>query len=373
MLYLKNILVIFGGVSQEHDISVITGVLTLNTIDACKYLTIPIYIDKNGAWFTGEELNDVSVYKNLDVKKLKRAILISGDNTLYIVDKKLKPVCQIDAAINCLHGRNGEDGSIAGVINLSKIALASPNIFSSSMSMDKDITKKCLQGLGVNTVRSVTVERDSYYKDKNGAFSQIERLGFPVIIKPCSSGSSIGITVCRERSELFAAMELAFRFDVKLIAEVFMQGFYDVNCACYCSGGEFIVSECERPHGGEFLSFADKYQGAKTGSTSEFPANIDKAVSEKIKQTTKLVYKTFGFSGIVRIDYLVCNNEVYLNEINSIPGSLAYYLFCKSTKEFSKLLSSLIEESLLRAKAYYNCQFTYASNVLQLDGVKLKK
>ncbi len=370
---MKNILVIFGGVSQEHDISVITGVLTLNAIDSLAYKPIPVYIDENGTWFTGENLNDIGIYKTLDKSKLKKVTLLSGDNTLYVVDKKIKAVCRIDVAINCLHGRNGEDGSVAGVLYLSKIALASPNVFSSAMSMDKDITKKCLKGFDIKTVNSVTVERDNYYKAKDEIFCKIEKLGYPVIIKPCSSGSSIGITVCKDRKELFSAVELAFRFDIKLVAEEFMQGFYDINCACYAVDGKCVVSECERPHGGEFLSFSDKYQGAKGGNSTEFPAKIAESVSEKIKQITKFVYKIFGFSGIVRIDYLVNGEEVYLNEINSVPGSLAYYLFCRSTKEFSKLLTSIIEESLLRAKSYYNCQFTYKSNVLKLDGVKIRK
>ncbi len=373
MLFLKNILVIFGGVSQEHDISVITGVLTLNAIDNLTYNPIPVYIDENGTWFTGENLNDIGIYKALDKSKLKKVTLLSGDNTLYVVNKKIKAICHIDCAINCLHGRNGEDGSVAGVLNLSKIALASPNIFSSAMSMDKDFTKKCLKGFGIKTANSVTVERDNYYRGKDEVFSEIESLGYPVIIKPCSSGSSIGITVCKNRNELFTAVELAFRFDVKLVAEEFMQGFYDINCACYSAHGKYVVSECERPHGGEFLSFSDKYQGAKTGNSTEFPAKIDESVSQNIKEITKFVYKTFGFSGIVRIDYLVKAEEVYLNEINSVPGSLAYYLFCGSTKEFSKLLTLIIEEGLLKAKSYYNCQFMYKSNVLKLDGVKLRK
>ena len=370
---MKNILIIFGGVSQEHDISVITGVLTLNAVDSSLYNAIPIYIDKNGFWLSGESLNDISVYKNIDKVKLKRVTLLCGDNTLYQIDKKLKPVCPVDGAINCLHGRNGEDGSVAGVLNLSKIALASPNIFSSAMSMDKDITKKCLNGFNVKTVNSVTAVREEYYKDKEKIFNQIELLGYPVIIKPCSSGSSIGISVCKNRGELFSATELAFRFDIKLIAEEFMQGYYDINCACYGAGGEYVVSECEKPHGGEFLSFSDKYQGAKTGSATEFPAKIDISVSQNIKDITKFVYKTFGFSGVVRIDYLVNGEDVYLNEINSIPGSLGYYLFSNSTKEFSKLLTKLIEESLLKAKSYYNCQFSFKSNVLMLGGVKLRK
>ena len=368
---MKKILVFFGGRSQEHDISVITGVLTLNSLDKSKYDAVPVYIDKDGLWWTGKGLNDVTRFKSDKIKALERVTLLFGDDTLYKVGKSLKKICVAAGAINCTHGRNG--GTVSAVCRLCNIALASPDLFCSALAMDKDVSKKCLAGLGVDTVRGETVGRTEYYSDKKRFLSLVAALGYPVIVKPCSSGSSIGAGVAKDETELCAALDTAFRFDVKVVVEEFMAGYFDVNCACYKVGGKYVVSECERPFGGEFLSFSDKYLGSKTGGGRQFPADIPESVADRIKQTTEKVYSAFGFSGVVRIDYLVSGEKVYLNEINAVPGSLAYYLFCDKISDFKDLLTALIEESFAKNRAYLGSVFAFSSNVLNIDGIKGKK
>ena len=371
---MKKIAVFFGGMSQEHDVSVITGVFTLNCLDKTKYEGVPIYVSKDGLWFSGKSLFNISDFRFGEPKGLKRVALFAGDNNLYEMGARLKRKFVLSGAINCMHGRNGEDGTLAAVCKLSKVPLASPDLFSSAMAMDKELTKTCLNAIGVKTAEGFTVARADYYADTRGFIKKTEKLGYPVIIKPCSSGSSIGITVAHNEKEAEKGLNKAFTYDVKAVVERFIKGASDVNCACYKAGGSIFVSECERPAGGEFLSFNDKYLGgAKSPVKRQFPAKISKTISDEIKATTAYVYKKFDFSGIVRIDYLVCGDEIVLNEINSVPGSLAYYLFCDKIADFTNLLTALIEESFTKWREYFNCRFTFSSSVLALDGVIMKK
>ena len=370
---LKKIIVFFGGKSTEHDISVITGTLTVNSLDKEKFSPVPVYVDKNGRWWTGKAACDVRNFKDGDPKDMKRVALFSGDNVLYALDKKIKALCGVYGAINCMHGRNGEDGTIAAVCRLSGIPLASSDMFSSALAMDKEMTRKCVSALGVRIADGFAVTREDYYSDAANAFKNAERIGYPVIVKPANSGSSIGVSVARDQDEFTDSLSLAFRFDVKVVVEKFLQGAKDVNCAAYRSGGKIRVSECETAHGGMFLSFGDKYLGSKTGGGRRFPADIDERLSEEIKKTTADVYNAFGFSGIVRIDYLLCDGKVYLGEINSVPGSLAYYLFCNKISEFTDLLTDLLTESHKNFLEYEHSETTFKSSVLSISGAGVKK
>lgn len=370
---MKNILVIFGGKSQEHDISVITGVLTLNALDKSKFVGVPVYIDKDGRWWTGKKLNSIANFKNGTPKGLTPVALFCGESALYSVKGRVRSLLKVSGAINCTHGRNGEDGTIAGFLKLCNVPLASPDTFCSAMAMDKDVTKLCLKGLGIKCVDSVTVYRKDYYKDRLTVLDKLDSSGYPLIIKPCSSGSSIGITVARNRVEASAAFDEAFAFDVKALAERYLEGAIDINCAAYSTGKGVVVSECERPFGGEILSFSDKYLGSKSGGKRQFPAEIEEKTVSEIKSTTAQIYETFGFSGIVRMDYLIFGDDVYLNEINAVPGSLGYYLFCNKISEFTDLLTDLLQFSSDRSREYAGSRFAFSSSVLDIDGANLKK
>lgn len=364
---------IFGGRSQEHDVSVITGVLTLNSLDKTIFSPIPVYVDKDGVWYTGEGLNNIANFKSDKLKRLKRVALFPGDDRLYEVEKRVKPIAKIACAVNCMHGRNGEDGTVSAVFKLSAVPLASPDVFPSAMSMDKDVCKLCLKAMGIPTVDGVTIERSTYFADVKGKIKRLEKLGYPLIVKPCSSGSSIGVSVAKDGEQLEAALAKAFTFDVKTLVEKFVDGFHDVNCACFKADGVTYASELEMPFGGEFLSFSDKYSGSKGGGRRVFPAKLDGSLTEKIRATTIAVYERFQFNGMVRFDYLVKGEEYYLNEINSVPGSLAYYLFCDKLSDFTRLLTKLIVDGQRYSREYFNTQFAFSSSVLQLDGIGVKK
>ena len=214
---MKNIAVFFGGQSVEHDISVITGVMTINCIDKEKFSVLPIYVAKNGEWKTGETLFDIDEFKNIDQKKLKRVTILNGDNSLYQVKgKKLKQIEKIYCAVNCLHGRRGEDGALAGALSMSNIPLASPNMLSSSVSMDKSFTKLVLKALNINTLKSVKVT------SKSQVDKVLKELDFPLLVKPNFLGSSIGITKAENKEMLVDGIHNALKYCESAIVEPFL-------------------------------------------------------------------------------------------------------------------------------------------------------
>ncbi len=360
---MKNILVFFGGKSVERDVSIITGVLTLNSIDKTKYNPVPIYVDETEKWYTGEKLIDLDEYKNLQVGSLERVALFSGDNTLYIVKKnKIKPKFPISCAINCMHGERGENGSLSGLLSISDIPLASPGVLASAVSMDKAVSKIFLSGLNIPTLPFVTVE----------SLAECEKLklpfAFPVIVKPNDGGSSIGIAHAQNRSELFNAVGCALRYSSKAIIEPMLLGFTEINCAGYKNKkGNVIVSPCEKPIGSdEILSFSDKYENGKR----EFPAKLEISVRDKIQSYTKKIYQSLGFTGTVRIDFFVLDGEVLVNEINSVPGSLAFYLFADTMQEFSTLLSEIISLAESNFSKEQTLIKKFSSKILTFGGTK---
>ncbi len=372
---MKDIAVFFGGKSLEHDVSVITGVLTVNVLDKSLYNVVPIYVHNDGRWFSGDALKNIAFYRNIDFKRLKRVGLIAGDNTLFEIGKnRMKKLCALAGAINAMHGKNGEDGAICGLLALSGVPLASPNAFCSALAMDKWLTKIAMKAIDVPTAEAFAIEKNCFFKNRESAMlDAVNELGFPLIVKPSSSGSSIGISVATDFLTLENALEEAFRFGEKVVVEKYLQNAVDINCAAYCVDGKIFVSECEKPiTANEILTFNDKYLGSKTGSKREFPAKIPSRTSEKIKQITATVYETFGFSGIIRIDYLLSGGDIFLNEINSVPGSLSYYLFCEKISDFTQLLNEQLGESFKKFNAQNDCLSEFDGKILfeNIDGTK---
>lgn len=358
---MKKIAVFFGGESVEHDVSVITGVLTLNALKKSSYLPIPVYVDFKGEWWSGESLFEVESFKNLNFKKLKKVLVYPGDNGLFILKKnKLKRIDSISCAINCMHGGDGENGSLAGALNLSFIPLTSANVLGSSIAMDKVLSKTFLKGLGVKTVNGLKIS----------ALKELEErtIDFPVIVKPSTLGSSIGISVCNDDEELKRGVLLALRYSESVLIENYVENALEINCAAYLSEKGVVVSECEKPAGaGKILSFEDKYL---TGER-EFPANIPQKKSDKIKSITKKVYLALNLTGFVRIDFLLNEQgDIYLNEINTVPGSLAYYLFTPTLEGFSKILEEQIRLSESKFSSKKTLLTKYKSAIFSMSGTK---
>ena len=344
----KNVVVFFGGKSCENEISIITGAMTANLIDAQRYEVYPVYIAQDGKMYTGRELRNTERFRACDPEKQFTRAMFDGQTLCALKKNKLKPLAKIDCALNCCHGMGGEDGAVAGWIDLCGIANASPDMAGSAVFMDKALTKIVAKSLGIRTLPYFRISESDY--KKRGAFAVRcieERLGYPVLIKPARLGSSIGVSVAEDRARLLLAIEAGFAYDTLLIAEKYLADRREINCACYRAGEELVVSPCEEPktpH--KFLTFDDKYLAGGKENRSDFPAKISKASAELVQGYTKLLYRRMNLRGIVRADFLLSGNEVYFNEMNTVPGSLAWYLFRKNLASFGEVITSLIEQGI---------------------------
>lgn len=373
---LNKIAVFFGGTSTEREISVITGVLTLNSIDKSFYEPVPVFIDRGGKTWTGAALFNLDFYKKIDFKKLERVTFVPGEESIFtFCRKKIKSLGSVYCAVNCMHGMCGEDGMIAGLLQSCNIPLASPDCFSSALAIDKHFTKLMLAGINIPCVDYVKLERNIFFTRSDASVKFVKsKLGYPVIVKPARLGSSIGIKKVENEQDLFPALCEAFNYDDKVIVEKYMSGARDINCAVYKDASGIYASETEEAvTSNDILTFLDKYGGTKTCSGRKFPAEISDAECDEIKFYAKTVYRKLGFSGIVRFDFLLCDKKVYLNEINAVPGSLAYYLFCNKISEFSDLLHKVITDAANRKKAERRRITDFESNVLSGEWQSIKK
>lgn len=333
----RNVAVIFGGISNENEISVITGTMAANVLKSGGENVIPLFISREGEMFTGAGLTDINNFKNENYTVFPRAIVAKGG--IYVLNKRDRPkkFVKTDVALNCCHGGYGEGGGVCGLFALNRIPLAGAGIFESAAFMDKYYTKLVLGALGVNVAPYV------YIRNASG-LSEAEKLGYPLIVKPAKLGSSIGVEVAENSSELESAVRAAFFYDDGVIAEKFLDGRREINCAAYYSEGKVITSECEEAiTRGDILSYDDKYAG---GAKSVLPADIPDRFASEIKETTKGVYSKLNMRGIVRFDYIISGGKVYLSEINTVPGSLSYYLLSSGFKNFYPVLRAVIAQAL---------------------------
>ncbi len=332
-----DIAVIFGGVSSENEVSVITGALVCNVLKKGGKSVLPVYIDHDGVIRADEKLADVSIYKRGGYKDFALCGFCTGGAVLLSQSGKPRRAVKVDCVLNCCHGGVGEGGAIAGTCALFKLPLASAGMFESAAFLDKYYTKLVLAGLGAKTAKYV------YSRDIKGAIAGATALGYPVIVKPTTLGSSIGIAKCNDEEELTAALKTAFELDGSVLIEEFLENRREINCAAYYSDGQVITSLCEEVTGaGDILSYDDKYTG---GGKRQFPAKLDAGIAEGIRAETARVYTALNMRGIVRFDYIISGKNVYISEINTVPGSLSQYLLSDSYKAFYGVLCGLTEQA----------------------------
>lgn len=332
-----DVAVIFGGISSENEVSVITGTMVCNVLKKGGKSVLPVYIDHGGKFYSGEELSDVSVYKNGGYAKFPQCGFYDGGVVVFNSRGKPKSTAPCGCVINCCHGGAGEGGAVAGLCNILNIPVASAGLFESAAFMNKYYTKLVLKSLGVKLAKY------AYSRDITGAIEGARTVGYPVIVKPVNLGSSIGITKCGDEKELKEALITAFELDGGVLIEEYFAPIKEINCAVYCSNGVAITSECEEvASAGDLLSYDDKYCG---GGTRKFPAELESSVAESIKDETARVYSALNMRGIVRFDYIIYGGQCYLSEINTVPGSLSQYLLSDSYKSFYGVLCSCIEQA----------------------------
>ncbi|MBQ8658845.1 MAG: ATP-grasp domain-containing protein [Clostridia bacterium] len=358
---MRRVAVVFGGKSCENEISVLTGVFVLNVLDRTKYEVLPVYLHTDGAFYTAGKMFDLGTFRKGNYGAFQRIFFEGGTAYLFRgAGKKIKEIGRIDVALNCCHGGLGEGGGVSALMQMNGIPLASPELTASGVFMDKGLTKLAAKALSVPTVEFVRFEESEYRRRGAFVLKNIEsRLGYPAIVKPARLGSSIGLTVAENEEEIKEAIEAAFELDERVVVEKFLKGKKDINCAAYSLGGEIFVSEPEEAASGEGIySFSDKYLkgGAAGGKNAEKMqsargrGSITGELREKIRMYTKTLYKRMSMYGIVRMDYLLSGDKVYLGEVNTVPGSLAYYLFCDRISDARGLFGALLEDAIARAK-----------------------
>lgn len=396
--------VFFGGKSVEHEISVITMSQAISSLNPDKYEIVPIYISKQGIMYTGEDLLDLYSFKDMDVL-LKRCykVCVVNDGKGVKVMRCPAPLIgrrvlnTIDVAFPIVHGTNVEDGTMAGFLNLLDIPYVGPDIMASSIGMDKILMKKVLKESGLPVVDYVSFFSMEYIKDEEKIQKEIkEKLRFPVIVKPGNLGSSVGIKKANNESELVEAIEFAMEFSDRIIVENAVENLKEINCSVLGNIVDSETSVCEEPFfSDEILSYADKYMGgsksnkgigikggakgiagAKAGgkgmavSDKKLPADISDEKRDEIQKLTKETFKVLGCSGVARVDFLMDKKteKVYVNEINTIPGALSYYLWEATGKSFEKELDELIDIALKRHREREKLTFSYDQNILAMQG-----
>lgn len=378
--------VFFGGKSVEHEVSVISAIQAINAFDRGKYDIIPVYITKNNELYTGEYAGKIEEYRNIPalLKKSTRVITVNDGNKTKLVCYPLKKfgdstVAEIDVAFPIVHGTNVEDGALQGYFQTLNIPYVGCDVISSAVGMDKYVMKTVLKDNGIPVLDCITVIASEYNKDPDAVVEKIkEKVGLPAIIKPINLGSSVGIKVGRDEEGLREALDYAFGFSVKILAERAITDLREINCSVCGDRDEAKASECEEPVStDEILSFEDKYVGggSKNGGSKssgmaslkrKIPADISEEMRKEIRDMSVKAFKCLGCSGVARIDYMldVVQNKIYLNEINTIPGSLAFYLWEPMGVKYSQLLDIMVTLALKRDRELKNLNFTFESNIL---------
>lgn len=333
-----NTAVVFGGRSNESEISVITGTMCANVLKSGGESVLPVYISPSGMFYCGKELSDIGVFRRADELRCPRCFVADGGLQILGRHGRIKSFVPLAAAINCCHGGLGEGGGLAGLFAMAGIPLAGGDIFSGAAFLDKCLSKTVFRGLGVPVLDYAVVTSVSEVA------AAISLTGLPAIIKPSRLGSSIGVARAETYEEYASAVESALCYDSRVLCEPFLKDRREINCAAYFADGRVTVSECEEAFSsGALLSFDDKYSG---GGRSVIPADIPAEISDKVKDITRAVYSALNMRGIVRFDYLLDGEEVYLSEVNTVPGSLAWYLFAPSFRAFYPILKAVIAQAV---------------------------
>ena len=386
--------VFFGGKSVEHEVSVITGLQAYNHIDRNKYEPIPIYITKEGQFYVGEKIGDIKAYKNIP------ALLKESVNVIPINDGGFKLIrypmkkfgdnvmAQIDVALPAVHGTNVEDGAFQGYLQSLGVPYASCDVLSSAVGMDKYVMKTVFKDNDIPVLPCVVTNVKEYTGNPDEVVAKIEeKTKYPVIIKPVNLGSSVGIRKAKNREELIDALEYGFTFALKVLVENAVVKLKEINCSVLGDYEEAEASECEEPVANdEILSYQDKYvSGGKSGKSGgmaslkrKIPADISPEMREEIRTLAVKAFKCLGCSGVARIDFMLDmeENKIYLNEINTIPGSLSFYLWEPLGVKYSELLDRMISLAFKRERENKSISYSFDTNILEnisLGGAKGSK
>lgn len=382
-----NIAVFFGCRSVEHEVSIISAVQAMLSINREKYDVTPVYVSKTGEMFTGQALFDIENYKDMPslMKQIHPVTVIrEGEKVLVrFLDNKAfhkNADITIDVCFPVVHGTNCEDGTMSGFFEFLGIPYISCDIISAAVGMDKKVFKDVLNAHSLPVLPCLCFYAREYKLDNDTIINNVkEQIGFPVIVKPVNLGSSVGISKAENEDKLREAVDLAVSFSDKVLIEKAVENLREINCSVLGDADACEASVCEEPFmTDEILSYKDKYMGGSKGKKQsgaskgmaslgrKIPADIPEEKSNEIRKLSVEIFKALGCSGVVRIDYLMNGKtgEVYANEINTIPGSLAFYLWEATGLKYTDMIDRLVDTAFRRQRKRDNLTYTIDTNIL---------
>lgn len=382
-----NIAVFFGGESVEHEVSIISAHQAIEALDKNKYNVIPVYVSKERKLYVSDLLKDMSNYKDLKqlISQCTQVSITSEDNRVVIRPVKpslfgRKELGTIDVAIPVMHGTNGEDGTIQGFFEMLKVPYAGCDLYGAAIGQDKVLQKNVLSDNNLPITNWFWVYGSEMDTHQSEILDKVHRLIYPVIIKPARTGSSVGISIAHNDEEYLACFDDARQYDEKIITEKVVKPMREINCSVVGDSYSCVASVLEEVSSvsqDELLSFSDKYLGGGKSSKSQgskgmastariVPAPLTDEQTRLVQQLAKETFRVLGTSGVCRIDFLMDTDtkKVYVNEINTIPGSLAFYLWQAAGVSFSELMDKLVELALDRERRRSKMTFSYETNIL---------
>ena len=379
-----NVAVLFGGKSVEHEVSVISAVQAMQSIDESKYAVFPVYITKSNELYYSESMRDIEEFKNIPalISKSERINIETSSGRTYLVPQRKKlcakqqPIAAVDVAFPIVHGTNVEDGALQGFLKTLNLPFVGCDVLSSAVCMDKYAMKVMLRDAGFPVLPGIRFTSQDYRSEQSVVKSIEESFKYPVIVKPVNLGSSVGISKADNTRELEDALELAFGFAERVLVEPAVTPLREINCSVLGDYTEAEASELEEPLSADkILSYKDKYMdsGKKTGGSKgmsslkrKIPADIPADTAESIKKTAVDAFKYLDCNGVVRIDFLMNadTGEFWINEFNTIPGSLAFYLWEPVGVKYPQLLDKMISLALKRQRANEEITYSFDTNIL---------
>lgn len=392
-----KVAVIYGSRTCEHDVSIVSALQAMDNLDKNEYEIVPVYIARDGQWYTGRLLRNITFYSAFKPELVTHvAPVMSEDGKLTLMPvTSIAPhgfkgmvkvlmsnmnlgedtVEKCDVVLPVMHGMNGEDGTLQGLLELFNVPYTSTGVLGSALGMDKIAMKQFFRGCGLPVVDGMWFARSEWNKNHDEVLNRVESsCPYPVYVKPANLGSSIGISRATDRQSLIKAIETAVEYDRRILVERGIEKPVEINCSALRIKGEVRASLCEMPASWEeFLTFDDKYlRGSKSGKgqgmeslARKVPAPISDELTQRIQQMTTQVYNAMDCKGVVRIDYMLDGDELYINEINIIPGSLAFYLWEPLGISFKEMLDCMIEDAFTAYAEKNRSVFSYDSSILR--------
>lgn len=373
--------VIYGGETVEHEVSVISALQAMNNLNEDKYDIVPIYISKDRIWYTGHMLRDIEFYKEFeDEKKYAIKVMLYKKGKTFLLQRTTglfrKDITDLDVILPVVHGNNVEDGSLAGLLDSIGIPYVGSHVLGGALGQDKVVMKQVMESVNLPIVPYTWFYDSEYLDNKENILKEIKKIGYPVIVKPATLGSSIGIEVAKNEKDIESKIEDAMEYDTKIVVEKVIENLTEVNASVLGNYEYQKVSPLEELMGeDEILSFADKYLGnAKSKGTASkgmastsriVPARISEKLTKEIQDTAKQVFKVLNLSGVCRVDFLIDNkeNKFYVNEPNTCPGSLSFYLWKEAGMKYSELLDEMVSIAIKEYKHKNQKTMSFKSSI----------